>query len=88
MRTVPDPPVTRAAKAELVRLGFDLASSTLAAAVLDLARRLDAEPTDRDAVDLARELRMALAELRRQADASKPEGGGIVDRIRTAALGN
>jgi hypothetical protein len=87
VKAVPDPPVTRAAKAELERLGPELAGSTLAAAVLDLAGRLDAEPTDRDAVDLSRELRIALAELHRRAEANQPEGG-IVERIRVTALGN
>jgi hypothetical protein len=40
---------------------------TLAAVAVDLARRMDAGPGDRDATGLAHELRMLLLELRRQA---------------------
>jgi uncharacterized protein (DUF2267 family) len=63
--------VERAARAELRSLPAELQGSTLAKAVLNLARRLDGEPADREAVLLARELRMALGQLHRAA----PEGG-------------
>ena len=56
--------VTEAAVAEVAELPERLRTSTLAAAVLDLARRLDAGPGDRDAAGMVRELRLALAQLR------------------------
>jgi hypothetical protein len=55
--------VERAARAELRALPADLRDSTLAKAALDLARRLDAGPADREATMLARELRMTLGDL-------------------------
>jgi uncharacterized protein (DUF2267 family) len=58
--------VERAARAELGALPEGLGSSTLAKAALNLARRLDAEPADREATMLARELRLTLGELHRQ----------------------
>jgi len=63
--------VERQARADLRALPAELRSSTLAKVALNLARRLDSEPADREAVLLARELRMTLAELRLLA----PEGG-------------
>jgi hypothetical protein len=63
--------VERAARAELRALPAELRTSTLAKAVLNLAQRLDDGPADREAVLLARELRLALGELHRQS----PEGG-------------
>jgi hypothetical protein len=59
--------IEQAARAELSALPTSQRSSALAATVLDLARRLDADPADTAAVLLARELRFAMAELRRQA---------------------
>lgn len=53
--------VERAAGAELRTLPEDVRGSTLAKAVLNLARRLDDDPADREAVLLARELRLSLA---------------------------
>jgi len=59
--------VERAARAELRALSAPLRSSVLARVVVDLARRLDAEPGDRAAAMLARELRLVTAELHRRA---------------------
>jgi hypothetical protein len=59
--------VERAARAELRALPEGLRSSTLARAALNLARRLDGEPADREATLLARELRLTMAELHRSA---------------------
>lgn len=78
----------KAAAAELEALSEALRTSTLAATVLDLARRLDEEPTDRDAVGLARELRLALIELRHQSGGVETEQEQIVARLRTTALGH
>jgi hypothetical protein len=81
--------VERAARAELGTLPEDLRGSTLAKAVLNLARRLDSEPADREAVLLARELRLSLAELHRMA----PEGGvddveRFLERVAAPDLGH
>jgi hypothetical protein len=57
----------KAARAEVKALPAELAASTAAKTVLNLARRLDSEPADREAVLLARELRLALSELHRRA---------------------
>jgi hypothetical protein len=65
--------VEKAARAELKRLPADLRGSTLASAVLELARRLDAEPSDREAATLARELRLALSDLERRATSRPTE---------------
>jgi hypothetical protein len=69
--------IEKAAQVELGRLPADLRSSTLAVVVLDLARRLDAEPEDRSASMLSRELRLVLAELHARAG---DVGGGEVER--------
>jgi hypothetical protein len=66
--------VSEAASAEIAGFPPLLRTGALAAAVVDLARRLDDGPGDRDAAGLVRELRLALAELRRLAEAV-PEGG-------------
>jgi hypothetical protein len=58
--------IERTVRAELRGLGVSLRSSVLARAVVDLARRMDAEPGDRSAVMLSRELRLVLTDLRRQ----------------------
>lgn len=76
-------PVERAAKAELKALPSELRSGALAAAVLELARRLDDDPSDREAASLARELRLALADLRRQAGV---DSEAVID-VRASALG-
>jgi hypothetical protein len=76
-------PVEKAAVAELKALPSELHSRALAAAVLELARRLDNDPPDREAASLARELRLALADLRRQAGVDDEE---VID-VRAGALG-
>jgi hypothetical protein len=76
-------PVEKAAVAELKALPKALRISTLAAAVLELARRLDNDPPDREAAQLAREVRLALADLRRQAGVDSEE---VID-VRASALG-
>jgi hypothetical protein len=76
-------PVQKAAVAELKALPAPLRTSTLAAAVLELARRLDGDPADREAAQLARELRLGLADLRRQAGVDDEE---VID-VRAGALG-
>ena len=80
--------VEKAALTELAALPDVLRVSTLAAAVLGLAARLDAEPSDRDATALARELRIGLAELHRLAGGAGSEQEAIVARIRNSALGD
>jgi hypothetical protein len=58
--------IERTIRAELRRLGVSLRSSVGARAAVDLARRMDAEPGDRSAVMLSRELRLLMADLRSQ----------------------
>lgn len=77
--------VEKAARAELRALSPELRRSTLAAAVLELAKRLDAEPSDREAATIARELRLALGDLERRASV-RPDGE-VID-VGDAALGH
>jgi len=58
--------IERTIRAELRSLGVSLGSSVLARSAVDLARRMDAEPGDRSAVMLSRELRLLMAALRSQ----------------------
>jgi hypothetical protein len=74
--------VTRAAEVELKALPKALRASTLASSILELARRLDADPADREAALLARELRLALSDLRRQGGV---EEGEVID-LRAGSL--
>jgi hypothetical protein len=76
-------PVERAATAELRALPKALRISTLAAAVLELARRLDNDPPDREVALISRELRLALADLRRQAGVV----GEVLIDVRARPLG-
>jgi hypothetical protein len=55
-----------AVRSELETLPDGLRASALAETALELARRLDSGPADREAVLLARELRLVLGELRRR----------------------
>ena len=55
--------IEQATRLELQSLPEQVRSSALAEVALDLASRLDGEPADTAAVLLARELRMALADL-------------------------
>jgi hypothetical protein len=67
----------RATRAELRALGADPARSALARAAVDLARRLDADPGDRAAAMLVRELRLLMGQLHHR----QPEDlGSEVDR--------
>jgi hypothetical protein len=76
-------PVEKAAVAELRALPAPLRTSTLAAAVLELARRLDNDPPDREAAQLSREIRLGLVDLRRQAGV---DSEAVID-VRAGALG-
>ena len=58
--------IERTTRTELRGLGVSLRSSVGARAAVDLARRMDAEPGDRSAVMLSRELRLLMADLRSQ----------------------
>ena len=80
--------VEQAARSELSGLPEGLRGSTLAATVVDLAIRLDSEPSDRDAAALSRELRMVLADLHRLARGTGTEEEEIVGRVSDAALGD
>ena len=80
--------VEAAARAEVAGLPEAVRCSTLAATALDLAIRLDGEPTDRDAAALSRELRLVWAELHQRVGGAGGEGEEIVARIRTASLGD
>ena len=66
--------VLKAAQVELTTFPVPLQRSTLAMAVLDLARRLDAGPEDREVTAITRELRLVLGELRRLAALEADEG--------------
>jgi hypothetical protein len=68
--------IERTIRAELRGLGVSLRSSVGARAAVDLARRMDAEPGDRSAVMLSRELRLLMADLRSQV---RGDGTGDVE---------
>ena len=70
--------IERTIRVELRGLGVSLRSSVLARAAVDLARRMDAEPGDRSAVMLSRELRLVMAGLRAQV---KGDGTGDVEEF-------
>ena len=76
--------VSKAATGELRALPKALRASTLASSILELARRLDAGPPDREAALLAREMRLALSDLRRQAGVDDEE---VID-VRSTTLGH
>lgn len=67
--------VEKAATVEIAAMPAPVATSTLAATAIELARRLDGDPTDREAATIARELRIAMADLGRLAAAVQQEGG-------------
>ena len=73
-------------KAEVAAGGAALAP-TLAEQALLLARRLDAEPPDREAAVLSRELRLVLGELRRLAGGGDREVEAFVAGISASSLG-
>jgi hypothetical protein len=64
--------VEDACRGELAGLPDGVRTSTLAAAALDLARRLDTGPPDREAALLARELRVTVGELRARSGVAAP----------------
>ena len=66
----------RALRAELKALGVSVTASAMARVAVDLAQRLDAGPTDRDAATLSRELRMVVEALYRR---YAHPGGGELD---------
>lgn len=76
--------VLRAAQAELEAFPGPLKRSTLAMAALDLARRLDAGPEDREVTAITRELRLLLGELHRLAAL---EGQEVLD-VGRAEMGD
>lgn len=78
--------VEKAVKAEIAAWGAGLAGSALAEAALLLARRLDADPADREVTALSRELRLVLAELRRLAGATESELEVFLAGLSAAAL--
>jgi hypothetical protein len=82
--------VERAARLELKALPKALRSSTLAAAAVELARRLDDGPTDREAAAVARELRLALIELHRRAggDIAPSETDRFIATISAPSFGD
>ena len=61
----------RAVRAELRRLEVKPAESLLAAALVDLAQRLDAGPGDRAAAMLSAEMRRLLAELKQSGEVNR-----------------
>jgi hypothetical protein len=76
--------VEAAARAEIAGLPAEARRSTLAESVLELARRLDAGPDDREATGIARELRLSLDALHRRA----PTIGEEAEVGSIAALGD
>jgi hypothetical protein len=68
----------KATRAELRGIGVNLDQSALGRAAVDLSRRLDADPGDRAAAMLVRELRLVMGQLQRR----QPEDlGSEVDRF-------
>jgi hypothetical protein len=78
--------VELATRAELRGMSVALAGSALARTAIDLARRLDAGPTDRDAATLSRELRMVLADLHQRHDTVGGEVDAFLRGIAAADL--
>jgi hypothetical protein len=70
--------IERATRAELKAMGVELETSALARTAVELAQRLDAGPTDRDATALSRELRMVLGQLHARHDAAGGELDGFL----------
>jgi hypothetical protein len=81
--------VERAARADLRALPAEIATSAVARAVIDLARRLDAGPADTTAVLLVRELRQAMAFLHhRQPEDLSGEVDRFLERIAVPDVGD
>jgi hypothetical protein len=79
--------VTAAVRTHLAGLPAVLGRSVLAQSALELARRLDAGPADREAVLLARELRQTMAELRTPEDATS-DVERFLERIAAPDVGD
>jgi hypothetical protein len=77
----------KATRAHLRDLGVDLAKSPLARLALDLAQRLDADPTDRDMTALSREQRLVWASLEHQT-AGGSELDGFLKGISSPSFGD
>jgi hypothetical protein len=68
----------RATRAELRAMGVQVRSDALGQAAIDLAKRLDADPGDRAAAMLTRELRLVIGDLHRR---SSNDLGGELERF-------
>jgi hypothetical protein len=81
--------IEKAVRTQIQGFGARIEADALAAVAVNLASRLDAGPSERDAVGLAHELRMILLELRRQAgDEGTSDVERILDRIAAPELGH
>jgi hypothetical protein len=81
--------VEKAARAEIKALPAELRAGALATAVIELAKRLDAGPADREVAGVVRELRLSLVELHRRAgDDGASETETFVAKILTPSFGN
>jgi hypothetical protein len=81
--------VEKAVRSQIRGFGVEVGSNTLAAVAVDLARRLDAGPGDRNAVGLAHELRMLFVELRRQTDIEgTSDVEAFLERVANPDLGH
>jgi hypothetical protein len=81
--------VVEATTAELARMPVLVRESALAAAVLVLANRLDADPGDAVASMLVRELRMAMVALHARAGGEQPsEIDAFLASISAAEFGD
>lgn len=76
----------RATRAELRALGVTPATSALARAVIDVARRLDADPGDRAAAMLVRELRLSMGALRAQTKGGTHDIEEFLRRVSTPSF--
>ncbi|MEW6472744.1 MAG: hypothetical protein AB1679_10770 [Actinomycetota bacterium] len=78
----------KALKADLASWGDGLAGTTLAEQALLLARRLDADPADREAAVLSRELRLVVGELRSAAAVGDRDLQEFLERVGTSPVRN
>jgi hypothetical protein len=78
--------IERTIRAELRGFGISLRASVGARVAVDLARRLDAEPGDRSAVMLSRELRLVMADLRAQTKGGSGDVEAFLAGVSTAAF--
>jgi hypothetical protein len=81
--------VEKAARAEIKALPAGLRTGALATALIELAKRLDAGPADREVAGIARELRLSLGELHRRAGGDiASETETFIAKISTPSFGN